>query len=379
MRSHAALLAVLLPCAALAAEDFKFEPIRPRVTSVKTDGYGGAYCATEIGFDTLTANPAALAFVSEEWSIARLSAEVSGPLFDLSSALQSDDMTMGILDLVGKNNGIYMGGNATGPIAFGKVDRNFGFGIFNRSMATVNIPSLASASLSAGEEVLLTGGYGLPVFSKGKHVVTAGLQLKGFLQTVAYQDGTAISVLDSMTDISFDDLPTVLSTGFGLDVGVMYRFNGRFSAAVDCDDLYTPVFTTKYKDFKAFRDGDSGDDSIAQRLDPLLSCGVAFDIPLPERWITVTDWTVMLDYRDFLDMLEPVSRNPALNFAFGTELKILDAVSLRAGIRETYLSAGVGVDLSLCTIDFAMYGTELGIDPGKRPLLNIAFSVGFQY
>jgi hypothetical protein len=374
-----AVVIFFLPCSLAFAEGFTFDPVRPEIMSAHLDGYGGAYCATDAGFDTLSTNPAALAFVSGVWSIARLSTEISGPLFDLSSALQSDDMTMGILDLVGANNGIYMGANVTGPIAFGKVDRNFGFGVFNRTITSVDLPSLTSATLLAGEEFLLTGGYGLPFFEKGPHILSAGLQLKGFFQTFAYQDGTALSVLDSLTSLSVDGIPSVLSTGFGLDAGIMYRLGDWFSAGITCKDLYTPVFTTQYANYEAFFDGSSAEDSITQRLDPLLSCGVAFDIPFPENWVTVSNWSVMLDYRDFLDLLEPVRRNILLNFAIGTELDILDVVSLRAGIRETYLSAGVGVDLSVCKIDFAMYGTELGIDPGKRPLLNIAFSLAFEY
>lgn len=382
-RSPRAFLACALvasfACLGVGAEEFTFDPVRPEIVSPGIEGYGGAYCADEAGFDTLSTNPAALSFVSAEWSVARLAAKVSGPLFDLSSALQSDDMTAGILDLVAKNKGIYMGANVTGPIAFGKVDQNFGFGIFNRTLTTVNLPTLSSATLFAGEEFLLTGGYGLPLFSKGEHTISAGLQLKGFFQSFVYQDGTALAVLDSLTGLDFGGIPSVLSTGFGLDAGVMYRLGDSFSAGITCKDLYTPVFTTKYANYGAFFGGSSGEASITQRLDPLLSCGVAFDIPLPDSWMTISNWRVLLDYRDFLDLLEPVRRNAALNFALGTELDVLDVVSLRAGIRETYLSAGVGVDLSLFKIDFAMYGTELGLDPGKRPLLNIAFSLSFEY
>lgn len=372
-----AALMLSLPCALASAKDF--EPIRPEIVSARLAGFGGAYCAQEAGFDTLSTNPASLVFVSDEWSVARLAANVSGPLFDLSSTLQSDDLTTGLLDLVGKNNGIYMGASITGPLAFGKVDRNFGFGVFNRTLTTADIPSLTKATILAGEEFLLTGGYGLSVFEKGPHTVAVGLQLKGFFQTFVCEDDTAISVLNTFTDFSVDSIPAVLSTGFGLDAGVLYHLGTSFSAAITCKDIYTPVFTNEYENFSSFMDGGSSTSSLTQRLDPLLSAGVVYSIPLPKTWLTVSDWNVMFDYRDFLDLLNPIYRNPVLNVSLGTEVVILDVISLRAGISEMYLTTGLGVDLSLCKIDLAMYGQELGLEPGKRPLLNIALSLSFEY
>jgi hypothetical protein len=375
------LAAMLLtfPCALLGAEDFKFDPVRPEIVSARLAGFGGAYSALEAGFDTLSTNPAALAYVSQEWSVARLAASVSGPLFDLSSALQSSDIATGLLDLVGNNNGLYMGANITGPLAFGKVDRNFGFGVFNRTITKADVPSLTSGEVLAGEEFLITGGYGLPVFEKGPHSVAVGLQLKGFFQSFVYEKDTAVAVLNDFTNLNTNSLPAALSTGFGLDVGALYHFGPDFSAAITCKDLYTPVFTSRYANYTAFMNGDSSTASITQRIDPNLSAGVAYSIPIPDTWMTITDWKVMADYRDFLDLFKPIHRNPVLNVAFGSELVFLDVVSLRAGVCETYLSTGLGVDLKLCKIDFAMYGSELGLDPGKRALLNMALSLSFEY
>lgn len=371
-----ALVAVLDGTMAYAAD---LELVRPQIVSAKTAGFGGAYSALETGFDTLSTNPAALAFVSSEWSVSRVAAHASGPLFDLPSVIQSDDLATGLLDLVAKNKGVYFGADVTGPLAFGKVDKNFGFGVFNRSVMSADVPSLTRANIYAGEEFLLTGGYGLTVFSKDAHSVAVGLQMKGFFQTFLYESGTSIAVLNAFTSFDVDTIPTSLSTGFGLDAGALYRFGDHLNVAVSCKDLYTPVFTSKYANYSDFLDGNAGISTGTDRLDPLLSAGVAFSLPLPEDWITVTDWKVMADYRDFLDLLKPIYRNPILNVALGTELVLLDVVSLRAGLNETYLSAGLGLDLSLFQIDFAMYGSELGVDPGKRPLLNMVLGVSFQY
>lgn len=364
--------------ASFFADEIAFTPVRPAIISAKTAGYAGDHSALEAGFDTLGTNPAALAYVTKEWSFSRIAARVSGPLFDIPSVMQSDDIATGILDLVARNKGIYFGANITGPLAFGKVDKNFGFGVFNRSITTADIPSLTNATILAGEEFLLTGGYGITLYEKDKQSIAAGIQLKGFFQTFLMEKGTSLTVLNAFTHFQVNDLPTVLSTGFGLDTGFMYR-NGAFNAGLTCKDLYTPVFTTKYTDFTAFKTGKSGSSVAAARLDPYLSAGIEYAFPVPNTWITLTGWKVMADYRDVLDLFKPVYRNPILNVSIGTEAVLLDIISLRAGLNETYLSTGIGLDLTLFQIDLAMYGSELGIDPGKRPLLNIDFSLSFQY
>lgn len=365
----------------LHAEAFTFAPVRPVIVSARTTGFGGSFSALEAGFDTLSTNPAALAYVKEEWSIARLAIEVSGPLFDLPAVAQADDMQTAIINLVNDNNGVYIGMNITGPLTFGKVDKNFGFGVFNRTLTTADIPGISRATVMAGEEFLLVGGYGLSLYENGPHSIALGLQMKGFFQTFLFERGSTLTVLNSFMKLKVNNIPTVLSTGFGVDLGVMYRLNNRFNAAITCQDLYTPVFSTRYSNVTNFLSGtpDSTVDTLYDRLSPNLSAGVVYSIPLPENWISISNWNVMLDYRNALDFLKPLHRNLIMNIAVGTEIILLDVVSLRTGISDTYLSTGLGLDLTVCQIDFAMYGKELGIEPGKRPLLNMALSVSFEY
>lgn len=363
----------------LAAADFRFESFAPTPVSAGLSGTGGPYATQIAGFDTLFTNPAALAYVEETWSIARVSVNASGPLFDLPSAFLADDIETEMLNLVADNKGIYVGSTITGPIAFGKVDRNFGFGIFNDTTVIANIPSLTKATILAGEDFLLTGAYGLTVFEKKDHSISLGLQLKGYFQTFVDQSGTAIDILDTATSLDINGIPVVLSTGFGLDAGLLYRFGGLFSAGLVCRDLYTPTFSTRYANFDDYLASNPDTETISALLPIDLTLGAAVEIPLPDRWQTITSWTFMCDYRDILAWLNPIQPNPVLYINLGTEMVLLDVVSLRAGINQTYLAAGLGLDLTVCKLDFALYGSELGIDPGSRPLLNMDISLSFEY
>lgn len=372
------LCVVLLNSVILSAQSFEFYPVRPVIVSARTAGFGGAYSALEAGFDTLTTNPAALAYVEKEWSFASLSCKISGPLFDLSSVMAADDIASEMLDLVGDNNGVYIGADAMGPLSFGKVDKNFGFGIFNRTLTVADIPSITMANMLFGEEILFVGGYGLNVLEKGPHSIAVGLQMKGFFQYFLIESGTAITLMNSALNFQINNIPVVLSSGFGVDAGAMYRFGKRFSAALTCKDLYTPVFSTLYANQDDFMKGNDIDTDYS-RFDPELNAGLVYSIPMPSRWSTITAWNIMFDYRDALDVFNPIYRNPILNLACGTELVLMDVVSLRAGISDTYLSTGLGLDLTYFQIDFAMFGKELGLDPGKRPVLNIALALAFKY
>lgn len=367
---------------AVLAAAFSFaygqSPVRPKIVSARLAGFAGPFAAQEAGIDTLSTNPAMLAFSDSVWSLGRLAAHVSGPLFDLPAVFQEDDISGAILDLVGENNGIYIGTEITGPLSIAHVERNFGFGVFNRTLIEADIPNLSYGSLIAGEEVLIAGGYGLTLFRKDIHSLSAGLQLKGFFQTYATQGGTALGILDTAESMDLASIPTLLATGFGLDAGLLYKLGDGFSAGLVCRDLYTPVFTTEYASLDDYLAGSAGDTTYA-RIEPELTIGASYNLQLPEDWITISQWGFYLDYRDILGLLDIIPANPVLNVALGTEMILLDVVSLRAGINQTYAALGLGLDLSLFALDVAMYGSELGIDPGARPLLNMEVSLAFEY
>lgn len=356
-----------------------FSPIPTNIESARLAGFGGAYTSLEAGIDTLSTNPAALANVNKRWSFARLSMNIDGPIFEIPTIMQSDEMTNDLLDLIAQNRGVHLGTALTGPIAFALVDRNFGFGIFNRSIVIGDLPAITSAKVLVGEEILLTGAYGLDVYSIQNHSFALGLQLKGYFQTFLGQTGTALSVISTFENLDLNEIPAFLSIGFGIDVGFIYRFGKNFQAGLVCKDLFTPVYTSEYASFSEYLDGTPIDKPTNTRLDPQLNFGISYSVPVPADWIVFSGFKIMADYKNMLDFLKPVYRNPILNLAFGTELTFMDVVSLRAGLHEGYLASGLGLNLTYFVIDFAMYGSELGLEPGARPNLNMAFSISFEY
>ncbi len=375
---HVLLLFLALAfCTPATAESFK--PIRPEVVSPRLSAIGGPHTAMEAGFETLLTNPAALAFVEKEISFGRLAVRVSGPLFDVPALFESEDMAGDILDLVTVYNGISLGTQISGPLSFGLVNTNFGYGVFNRTFTTIFVPSLSLARITAGEEFLITGGYGAKVLDTSQHILTAGMQMRGFVQVLLQEEGDALPTMSKLASMNPDGIPAYLVTGFGLDVGLLYRFANQLNAGLICRDVYTPVFWTPYANYKDFLKGDSVHKAHYTTILPILSGGISWEPVLPESWATITGFSLMLDYRDMLAPLQLIHKNPVLNIATGAELELLETVTLRAGIQDAYLSAGMGLDLTLFTLDIAMYGTEVSLEPGRRPMLNLALGFNFVY
>jgi hypothetical protein len=89
--------------------------------------------------------------------------------------------------------------------------------------------------------------------------------------------------------------------------------------------------------------------------------------------------TVMADYRDILDFTSLISRNPILNIGAGLELTVLNVLSFRVGITDALPSFGLGLDLTFMTLDFAIRGKELGLDPGIQPVYGLDLGLLFRY
>lgn len=381
-----ALIGVLL-CSAcfsgiITAADYKYTAVKPEIVSPRLSAMGGANPAlTTAGLDTLSTNPAALAYVEKEVRILGLSAELSGQFLDIPGILDAEDPTDAMIQSVRDNDGVYFGGNVTGPISFGIMNKNFAFGVFNRTYLSADVASITSGEITGGEEILITGGYGVTLLDIGAHELSVGIQLKGFYQFAMYESGTIASIVETMNNFDINGQPLSSTIGFGFDLGLLYRLGESFSVGVTCRDVYTPIFYSIYGSFDDFTDGKKQDGTSTNydTLDRDLSLGVAWTAPIPRSWKALTGFTVAAGYDDFLSLAEEVHQNPVLNFTFGAEIVFFNILHLRAGINECYPAAGLGLDLKIIQLDMAVYGQELGLEPGDRPLYNMALglTIGF--
>jgi hypothetical protein len=356
-----------------SAASVEAEKLKPFVMpSARAGGFGGIHAAQGDDFSAIFSNPASLAGLEKEFSAAELTISFYGPVFELLDLAINNSGDVDISPLVGPG-GFAAGFDIGGPIALGLVSQGFGFGIFNRTVADARVASSRIRPI-VSEEIFLVGGYSFRILERDAHVLDSGFLGKGFYRGVLNLEASIFDVTSMFDDIS--SYPYSTQFGLGLDLGIKYTFAGTLTLALAGYDVFSPALVTDYAEFS---DSGSGGDQSYAVVQPRLALGVLYRIrnDFLDRYIS--DFIVMLDYRDFLDLFSLIPRNPILNISLGAEISLLEILRLRVGMAEALPSVGFGIDMKILTLDFAIRGRELGLDPGVQPMYAVDLGLLFRY
>jgi hypothetical protein len=335
--------------------------------STRSLGMGGTHVAYADDVYALFVNPAALQRANQGSGF-EFSPAFVGPLFkliDLAGSVDGD--LIGALgDFAADTGGkIPINFDLRGPLSVGYTANGLGFGLWDRvhgeaTFIGTDIDALVFADL------ILNFGMSFSVLSLGSHEVDAGFVVKPFLRAKAEKGASALDAING-ADVLFDNFNVPLIAGAGLDLGFMYRFHEDLSAGMTIDDVYTAGgrVATVYGD----------DDGVSSyRVPATLNLGAAYVLrPLP--WLSAA---FMLDYRDVANLFQAgdfTKRNPILNLALGIELSLLQFLKLRVGLNEMLPAAGVGIEAKAFQLNFAIYGRELGNEPGGFSTYGLDLSI----
>jgi hypothetical protein len=357
------------------------ETIEPFVMpSARFAGLGGRHAAAGDDFYALFTNPAAFVDVNDQFSIAELSVSTYGPVFELIDLFRENAGSADDLDISGivGSGGFAAGFEMGGPLSLGWVGRGLGLGIFNRVKSTAAVRGSKIRPLMSGE-FLLVGGYSFRIVNINGHRLDAGFLGKGFFRGSLDMEASIFDAASLLDDPM--DRPFMTSLGLGLDLGIRYTFRENFTVALVCFDAYSPVLVTPYDSMTAFGDkaGPSDKGASYATVDRQLDLGLRYRIRSVaiEKYISAI--TIMADYHDFSDLFALIPRNPVLNLGFGLEIKVLNALSFRFGLADALPAFGMGLDLAFMTLDFAIRGKELGLDPGVQPTYALDLGLLFRY
>ena len=369
-------LCLVRPVFALDAIDFS----SPREKSM-----GGRHVALADDFSVLLSNPAGLADVPRTFSAADLGFQAIGPVFDIANlAMGGIPTTSAITDFLAANNyKLYAGLDISGPLSLGYTGGGLGFGLFNKSRVIVNVASASSITVDASEVMLLSGGYALG-FDLGKgNELAAGASAKGF---VSGELNPKFGIIEA---VGLVNNPTALlekqftvTTGIGIDAGLRWSWNKQLAAGLAWRDAYSPIISNVYPSVTDFLSNSASphtDQSLYTTLPSSLDLGFAWTPGLGRLGRFVDSLVVAVDYRDILGLFDPIPRNWILHAGLGLETKVLEIVTLRAGITDALPSAGLCLDLSVFKLSLAVFGTEIGLDPGDRPCYNLLIDLDFKY
>lgn len=350
-------------------------PVSPRTAAI-----GGLHAADPAGFDSLFSNPAGLAFSEGEWMYSRIALSAAGPIFDIANmAVNNTDILSNLTSLVDPAGRLYTSMDLAAPIALGYVGRGLGIGIFNRTYVIINAPSITTTFLTFGEEVLLTGGYAKRLTLGEGHLLDLGIALKGFLRNEFAWSGALTDVSTAFDDI-FGGIPFNIVTGLGVDLGATWNF-GDYALALTARDAFTPYIASSYTSYNGFK-ADPAANKIETATD-LMPVDLSLGFRWSPRWLFLarsgSELILLADYRNIWGLFRILDRNPILELSLGAEVVMLEILSIRAGMRDALPSAGFGLDLQFFDLSLAMYGKELGLEPGQRPVFNLDFAIDFRY
>lgn len=358
---------------------------------VRSMGMGGNHITDYSDVYTTQKNPAGLGFAEKHdlWTNTQIT--FGGPLEDFakiaknletsedkSNTEESSGIEDSIIDLVKKNNGLATGISVVGPLQFGFIKNNFGL-LFSEEIYTdVNVPSISRGNVDIGLDISLLMGYGHKI-DLGIHDIALGISANLFSRAINVGvNGSLTEIFDKVEDM--DNLPATSMIGYGINAGAQYEFANFLSAGIVWNNILAPTFTT---DIPLDEDSDKEftfKDARKDKLDSTLAVGFGVKIPTSFSMGIISSWTAYLDHDNILDFFakDKIVKNPILGLSAGTEVVLFKTIALRLGINESYLAAGCGIRLAAFNIDAAVFGSELGLEPGAKPQLNAALSISFR-
>ncbi len=360
------------------------------VTSARTTAIGGPHAALADDLTTLFSNPAGFYDAKPAIRLSELGLHLQGPIFDIAG-VAAGGIGGNIGQLLASPNvqsllkSIYTSMDLIGPISFGYVGKGLGFGLFNTSGVTLTNSAPFTLAFSAGEQLILDGGYAfrIPLPVKWNSTLDAGLMLKGGLQGVSYFQKSLFELPTLFNSLGLGTLtgaPFYFNTLIGLDAGLRYSYRKLFSVGIVGRNIYTPVLQSKYPTLQNFIDNSATPTKTNTQLPFDLSVGTLFTPDLGFLDRVISNFKLMVDYSNALAFLlyPATAKNALLNIGIGTEITLLKILDVRAGFYQGLFSAGLGLNLKYFRLDASMYGTELSNEPGLQPVFNMMVGFTFQ-
>ena len=363
------------------ADTVAYAPIVPK--SPVSMAMGGVFSSIPTSEFNFFGNPAAFASKKatlvlssvDTWAYIKPTTANIGSLID--NAGDTNALLAKALGLMAENGGT--GGGASVGLGYG--GKGLGLGFFATTDDYVEGSSPAGAVIHSETEVTGIIGLGFHLQLWGLNLSIGG-DLRPFYRVRLHNEGQSTIVLADMlsgsTDIYSDSF-----FGAAMDLGATMQL-GTFTMGVSVRDIAPsfPIATTTVQELgTTLSSGNlpsvsSSTDSAA--LTPYVSAGVSWAPKLLPRFVQPTLYFEMQDPVTVIKQWQGIES--ALNFIHvGAEVKLLNFISLRAGLNRGWLSAGAGVKLLFLDVNAAVFTEELGALPGDQARSGIALQAAIRF
>ncbi|MDR0997540.1 MAG: hypothetical protein LBL70_00605, partial [Treponema sp.] len=228
-------------------------------------------------------------------------------------------------------------------------------------------------------DFILNYGMSFRLLDLSYHQVDAGFVVKPFLRGMAYKEMSGLDLVDD-SDILLDDFTVPIIAGAGLDLGFMYRFYDDLAFGLTVADVFTGGGAV------GAAMGSTPD--TFYRVPTSLNLGLAYTFKLGRVWKSAPSLlksayaAFMFDWRNLNDAFDAADdytkRNPSLNLGLGLEFGFFNFVKIRMGLNEMLPTFGIGLEPGPFQFNFAMYGKELGKEPGRFSTYVYDFSIAIR-
>ncbi|MDR2375791.1 MAG: hypothetical protein LBD96_05050, partial [Treponema sp.] len=356
--------------------------------STASRGLGGSHVAYTDDIYSLFVNPAALQWANERL-VFDFTIGVTGP-FDkllkegtldaikgIGDTLEGGDIaamskSLSALTSIMEDGRLPIGLDLRGPFSFGYTANGLGIGLFSRLTADVRIIG-TDIDANVYYDFTLPFGMAFNIVKLKNHELSAGFVLKPFARLWANKE---MSALDLMDPDSFSvEMPII--AGGGADLGLMYRFKKDLVLGFTAKDVYTIGFPVYNLAETLELSGGSGLSDTTYRIPRTLNAGFAYTLrPASFLYLALmADWANLQNAFTWDDREH---RNPLLDIGAGLEIGLFNFIKFRAGVHELLPSVGFGLEPAVFKLNLALYGKELGNEPGVNPTLGAELSISFR-
>jgi len=353
----------------------------PPFLTARNRAMGGVHAALADDFSVLYNNPAGYVMAEPELHLVDLSVHLQGPVFSMADAILAGELEKLFSEGLARRVGL----GIQGPVSFGYVGGGLGFGIHNYTDSTISVPGITRpAKAEISENFLLSGGYTVrfPLPERLPLTLDAGFLFKGFVEGGVQLEKDAVELIGMVSSFNPQILlgqEFYLQTGIGADLGLLTGFWDTLFLGISFRDVYSPAKRNVYTSFASFQAGEDPARVVDGFIPFDMSVGLMWQPIIPLSFNHINEFRLMLDYKDIWDfaVAPTAAANPILHLGLGAEAVMLDILSVRVGMDEGLLNAGMGLDLFFFQINAAMFGSEMGSEPGMLPVYNMMVSIEF--
>lgn len=372
------IIYILFFCPSLFARENPFGH-NIELTSARTAALGGFHAALADDISTLFGNPAGFRSAGPEFSIGGITLNFFGAAADVAGDIISGSS--------GATQYPYAGIYLQGPIELGYVGNGLGFGIFTTTNIRFWEPGTGTGVITSIEETFIfVGGYAfrIPLPENWNSTLDLGFSIRPFIasRSIGRKDMQDVYnfILNPLNPLNLiNNTQFQLRTGVGFDLGILYAYKETFSIGL-AGRNFSIAQMSDYDSFDAFIKSEAPRQwTFFYALE--LSLGILWRPQLGRLGRNISDLTLMLDYQDIFDFLiwPKTASNPLLHIGIGCELKLLEIISIRAGFFQLLPSAGLGIDLTIFSLNMAVFGRELSSEPWGWPIYNYLIALEFTY